>query len=290
SYALLECFDRLVVTACPQEGHTERSGTCSGQWIGLDELPALGCRFIKASKGIKKEDVELMRSPGFGSQIKGSTDFVLCVTPPEFVPHISCSKDHVPLRQRIVDANSLSRGRHPLRATFGHRKKPVSSAPVIPGQTCIGSRVVWIERNGLIEVVSRVFESARRQLVRFVHTLEIKIVGFRILGAALHQARSLVFGQPQTQRRRNLSRDVPLYCEYIGAFSIVLLTPEPAVVLDVDELCSDQEVISMQCDPSGQHSTHTELAPGSSNIRRRSSVTRHRAAGHDAEVRQLRKT
>src|SRR2546425_1652401 len=84
--------------------------------------------------------------------------------------------------------------------------------------------------------------------------LQVKLIGFRVIGLALRESLLLIAGQLQAQPVRDLLRDLALELKHVAQLPVVLSAPKPPVVLHIDKLSTDQEIIAMLSKPASEHS------------------------------------
>ena len=99
------------------------------------------------------------------------------------------------------------------------------------------------------------------------------------------RARS-VFRELESQRLRDLPRDLVLDGHDIRESSVVLFTPNLCAVGYIDELGLDVQVLTPAHDASREHRTDTELTPDGARVDVFLAVAERGAARHDGELRK----
>src|SRR5439155_11840374 len=107
--------------------------------------------------------------------------------------------------------------------------------------------------NGLFAVANSCEQILARAAIRIQTPLRVILESFEVFRRTLRKLLPLGAGQLQAQLFGNLFRDLFLDYEDIGELAIVLLSPDLAVVLHLDELDADRQTISALSHPAGEH-------------------------------------
>ena len=136
---------------------------------------------------------------------------------------------------RTVDRQCLF-GRIPgFGPGFGGRHKPIVLIDVVVRQTAIRQSIVWIDGDGLIEIVDARAKPLFGKFIRVVFALEIKLIGFRIVGRACGQLLLVGCRKLRPQTLRNFPGDVTLHRQQISHLPVVLLAPQLFAVTNIVE-------------------------------------------------------
>src|SRR5207249_8683445 len=84
--------------------------------------------------------------------------------------------------------------------------------------------------------------------------------------------------------------NVLLDCQQVGELAVVLVAPQTAVGARVDQLGADDELVAPPHYASGDHTFNFQVVCHSLGVDILPLVAKHRRAGHDGKVGQLRES
>jgi hypothetical protein len=180
-----------------------------------------------------------------GRQFDGSFELSFRSDPIPLIPLVFDGENNMRFGIGFVQREGLQ-GRFPrLRGRLSRLKKPVILVDIVVGQSAVGSRIVRIEGDGLIEIIDALIEAILGEFFRIVLTLEKELIRLRIGGRAQRQFLLVGHREIRTQPIRNFLRDVLLHEQEIGRLPGVLLSPNLFAAADVIKLNVDGQGIAV---------------------------------------------
>src|SRR5262249_29340009 len=170
-----------------------------------------------------------------------------------------------------------------------HRFCPLPRIVIAVGKPNVSQGIVPVSFNRPAEVLDPFLDSLWRQPVKVIAAPEIELVSLSITGVALDEPLLLCPGQSQPQFLGDFMSNRFLQSKEVCRTSAVLLAPDLAAILGVDQLSADNQDFTVRQDPAGEDRSDPKFPPDRLRIYFSAFVAKGRVPRDDFQVSQLGK-
>src|SRR3989442_1968891 len=264
---------------------------CNDQGEGIEFLSFLELtyRFIVSLQCFQEAvAIPMMRSRVIRVKLNRTLELAFGTLPlPGVAPH-NCHRC-MRFSKRVIDFEGFLRILHHLRnRLLWLQEAPVLQYDIAISQPSVSQCVAGVMFDGLFEVADGLLQSLQCPLVPEETSLQVEGVGLHICRRDLRDSLGISGEQTHLQRFRDFMGYVRLNLKDILQFSIVVLCPEMAFLVRIDELDADSHLRSRLPHAPLQHRPDLELGAYLLYGSLAALVFHDRGPGNHREFRNLR--